>query len=199
MIQIPFKDYLDTNLRSASNGFGASFKDLYERRAFKYLTEEKKLRTVIVPASRGTVSLIDSNTKREKGVSDFDGNKLNAEETFIITHIKLGYDTNADDDKAGVLAYKRSPSNSVRNAVLTIEQDNIQIFKKEVSSLLDSHTTTKVVDDLIALPIPIVIHGGKTFDFSITYPLGATPVATGNEYLETVLIGAKAVRSAMAV
>lgn len=160
--------------------------------------EKKVLRTKISPAPKSSKALIDSKTEYLEGVCDWEQNRINSEEMFIITKLLVGYDSNAAADKEGSLTYKKAAPGSIRNAFITINQDNKELFKSPLALLLNPHTGNNVDDDVIELDIPIVLVDSARFDFTITYPEGAA-AATGagneNEYLEIVAQGYNIVRS----
>ncbi len=181
--------------------FGAPMKVLFGQvgEGVRHIEASLKLRTVITPGSGASKALINSKTKVDFGVSDFDGNKLDAEKVFTVTHIRLGYDSHADAGMEALLSYKKAPVPAVRNAVLTFEQDGAKYLEREVSLLINGDTERSVKDGIVQLATPIVIVGGIPFDYAIRYPEGAEPVAGGlTQYLETLFIGFETIRSAKA-
>lgn len=160
----------------------------------KHVQASKKLRVQVDPSDGSWKVLIDTKTSVDHGVSDFDKNRLEAEEVFTITGMRVSYDEDASAGKEGVLAYNKAMPSSIRNSVLKLTQGEADLFEKEISLLNNNQTATNIADEIIPLPIPVVLVGGKTFDFGIQFPLGAT--ATQNkQYLEVIFDGYTTKRS----
>lgn len=180
---------LTTLLNAHSFRFSGPMKALWqETGSTKHVEATKKLRIGISPSDGNFKVLIDSNTKVVEGISDFEGNKLDSEEVFTITGIRVSYDTHADAGKEGALGYRKAMSSTVRNSALKLKQGEVDLFDKELSVLNNNHTVTNIADEIIPLQIPVVLVGGKSFEFSIQYPEGGSPAST-KEYLEVMLVG----------
>ncbi len=175
-------------LSAHSFRFSAPMAELWKAGSTKHVEATKKIRVAINPSDGSWKVLIDSNSKIKEGVSDFDGNRLDSEEVFTATGLRVGYDTNANTGKEGVLKYKTAMPASIRNSILRLKQGEVDLFDKEISLLNNGVTATNLTDEIIPLKIPVVIVGGKSFDFGIQYPEGAT-AATDKEYLEIVFVG----------
>lgn len=184
----------------ASNNFRDLLKPdpLTGKNKITQVSETKVLRTKISPSSKTNIALINSKTEYLEGVCDWEKDRIDSEEMFIITKLRLGYDTNASANKEASLTYKKAVPASVRNAILTVNQDNKELFKSPISVLINQFTPTNLSEDSIELAIPIVLVDAGKFDFTLTYPEDAAAASgTGNEneYLEIVADGFNMVRS----
>ena len=130
----------------------------------------------------GKQPLVDSDTKKVDGVSDFDGNSLVDYRALIINAIKLGYSSDAATGKEASLTYSSALPVAFRNATLKITQGGI-IFNYPLSALANPHTGNSLADDVIQLPQSFVIVPKQEFEMELIFPKGAT--APANEsYLE---------------
>lgn len=150
-----------------------------------------------VGVNAGTVQLLDANTAKIKGVSDFDKNILAANSVQVITELRVGYDASqATTGKEAVLPYATALSPSVRSARLVIKQAGAVLFSMPISDLNNPNSGTNTADEYTPLAIPLVLVGGVETEFDIEFPVGATAHATNKEYFELAFKGYETRRSA---
>lgn len=86
-----------------------------------------------VKGAGGIIKLIDTNTKKEVGVTNIDGNKLNAGRDYVIDSARVVFDTgNANVKNA---AWDTKLPVQLMNAELKIKQDNQLLFDMPLSDL----------------------------------------------------------------
>lgn len=178
------------------NRLPTEFKDNLNAQNIKVIENVNILRKEVAVGS-GTVGLIDSNTKKIKGVSDYVGNRLSDNTVHIISEIRVGYDGSQNaSGKEGSLKYATALSSSVRNARLIIKQEGSVIFTMPVSELNNPNDGGSLVDDFTQLSIPVVLVPNQTIEFDIEFPDGATADGTNKEYFELAFKGWETRRSA---
>lgn len=172
--------------------FKASFRD----NKVKVMENVNYLRKEVVVGA-GTVELLDANTAKIKGVSDFDKNQLSADTVLIISEIRVGYDaTQATAGKEALLTYQSALPASVRSARLIIKQGGSVLYSMPLADLNNINSGTNNEDEYLSLAIPIVLVGNIDTNFDIEFPVGATAHATNKEYFELAFKGYETRRSA---
>ena len=76
----------------------SEFNDSLEKSKIKPVENEFILRKA-VSVGGGAVPLVDSNTKKLRGISDFDANRLASNTALIINGLRLGYATDSATGK----------------------------------------------------------------------------------------------------
>ncbi|XRE42354.1 hypothetical protein ACIVBQ_000558 [Tenacibaculum discolor] len=179
-----------------SERLSAQFQKSLESKKIRVVNSTHILRKQITPG-QGTRQLVDSNTVRVDGKSDFDKNKLNDDEVLIIQRIRVGYDKHATDSGLETqLLYNKAVPASFRNASFRVRQGGSVLYEMPMSDLVNRYTGNSIEDDYVDLANPIVLVGGTEFDFELVFPEGATPDTV--EYLEYAFTGQKAIRSTAA-
>ncbi|CAL2104473.1 conserved protein of unknown function [Tenacibaculum sp. 190130A14a] len=161
--------------------------------ALKVLNNTSILRKE-VEVGAGAIPLVDSNTRKVIGVSDFNENRLANDEVLIVEKIRVGYDVNAASGKETELTYQKTMPASFRNSILRLRQAGIVIGEFPMSDIQNKYTGNSMKDDYLELKHPLVLVGGAEFDFEIVFPSGATQ-ATDKEYFELAFDGHKIIRS----
>jgi hypothetical protein len=166
----------------------SEFNDSLTNSKIKPVENEFILRKA-VSVGGGAVPLIDSNTKKLRGISDFDANRLASNTALIINGLRLGYATDAATGKEAQKLYDESFTAAFRNARLKIKQDGIVYLDRPISELYNPYkaNSTNRQDDYVNLEIPVVLVGNVDFDMEIEFPDGATPVNSKTEYFELAL------------
>lgn len=170
-------------------------KNLQEAK-IKVIENVNILRKEVVVGS-GTEELIDANTKKIRGVSDYIGNTLPDNTVQIISEIRIGYDASQTaSGKEGSLKYATALSSTVRNARFVIKQDGNVIFTMPISELNNPNSGTNNTDDFTQLAVPVVLVPNQTISFDIEFPVGGTPDGTNKEYFELAFKGYETRRTA---
>lgn len=172
------------------------FKASYDAGKIKVMENVNYLRKQVIVGA-GTVELLDANTAKIKGISDYDKNQLSADTVQIITDIRVGYDaTQTAVGKEALLTYQSALPASVRSARLIIKQGGSVVYSMPLADLNNVHTGNNNQDDYLSLAIPVVLVGNIDTNFDIEFPVGATPDATNKEYFELAFKGYETRRSA---
>ena len=166
------------------------FKTDLQNQKLSILNGSYILRKELEP-SKGSQDLVDSNTKKITGVSDFTDKVIQPGEVFICEKIRIGYDTHADSDMEIALGYERKVPASFRSATFRVRQDGKVIFERSIADLMNRYTGTSLKDDYVELDIPFALIGTSKNELEIEFPKGAAAHATLKEYLELSLVGQK--------
>lgn len=172
------------------NKLSAQFMSDLQNQKLSILNGSYILRKELEP-SKGSQDLVDSNTKKITGVSDFTDKVIQPGEVFICEKIRIGYDTS---DKSGMeiaLGYEKKIPASFRSATFRIRQDGKVIFERSIADLMNRYTGTSLNDDYIELDIPFALIGTSENELEIEFPKGAKAHDTAIEYLELSLVGQK--------
>ncbi|MCF2875423.1 MULTISPECIES: hypothetical protein [unclassified Tenacibaculum] len=181
-------------LLTAQSSLSTQFRSDLESGKVRVVNNSSILRKQIVP-SGGQKQLIDSNTKKVVGVSDFTDTVLPDSEVLIVDGIRIGYATHLETGKEAVLNYNEAFPASVRNAVLRIRQEEDVKYTTSLSELINVNKDfVNLADEIFNLKVPFVLTGGSNIKFEIEYPDGAAPLKDKKEYLEIVFSGFKATR-----
>jgi len=93
-----------------------------------------------IPATQsGETSILDVNGLELPGVQSFKGRALNKLNNQVITHIKVGYATNAASGKAGALKYVNDNAGvpaGLQTANVIVEQSGKTVIKMPISDLI---------------------------------------------------------------
>lgn len=181
-------------LLDAATNLSAQFTKDLNAGNIRAVNNNSILRKEIVP-SPGQKQLIDEETKKIVGISDFTEEVLPPSEVLIVTGIRIGYATHTDSKKAAVLSYNEAFPPSVRNAVLRIRQEEDVKYTTSLSELINVNKDfANLADEIFNLKVPFTLSGGSNIKFELDYPKGAEPLKDKKEYLEIVFSGYKATR-----
>lgn len=143
----------------------------------------------------GTHDVIDANTRKEKGVSTLDGNKLN-NEAILFDRVAIGYAKGAEATSAGAQAYGLALPTELRNAFLVIKQNNRIMLHEPIANFTVKGTPQAPDEYFLELLGWEYISDVDTFDIQIEYPVGVSldaADAANNHFIEVRLGGAKTV------
>ena len=133
------------------------------------LTDKTLYLNVNVKGQGGTIQLIDVNTKREVGVTNLDGNKLNAGRDYIIDGIRvLKGSTAAASVKAEVYVTTGNLVEALQNAEIRIKQGGNILVDMPMSDLYNGNSN-EIFRNISTSPL---IVSNQEFEFEIEYPKG---------------------------
>lgn len=115
----------------------------------------------------GIVKLIDVNTKKEVGVTNFDGNKLNVGRDYIIDGVRVKFDTAALTTKTAT--WSDALPAELLNAEIRIKQDNQLLFDMPLSDLANFN-----YDDFRDISTSPIIRSGEEFEIELEFPQGSS-------------------------
>ncbi|KLT67925.1 MULTISPECIES: hypothetical protein [unclassified Flavobacterium] len=143
------------------------------------LTDKTLYLNVAIKGQGGTVGIVDVNTKREVGVTNFDGNKLNAGRDYIIDSIRILRGSNASANLRNEV-WDATHINSNKlfdaaflNAELRIKQDGNVLTDMPITDLTGD--TTNFFRNLSTSPL---IRSNMEFEIEIEYPKGVAVATT---------------------
>jgi hypothetical protein len=136
------------------------------------LTDKTIYLNVNVKGQGGTIALIDVNTKREVGVTNLDGNRLNAGRDYIIDGVRVLRGTTAS---ANVRSEKYSQTSvleeALQNAEIRIKQNGNILLDMPMSDISNPSSTNEVFRNISTSPL---IQSNMEFEFEIEYPKGVS-------------------------
>jgi hypothetical protein len=178
--------------------FTTEFKQKMATGGLKLIPNTKILRKAVTPAGGNSSSLLDEETKKVEGVSDFSQNQLPASSTLVVGQIAIGYDSDAAADKEALLTYAKAHPASFRNAKIVITQSDAIIAESPLAVLINQNITrgTEPQQNFVDLDSAFFIAGGIDFQMKIVWGKGAAPAAGVTEYIEIALKGYETVRAA---
>lgn len=137
------------------------------------LTDKTIYLAVAAKAQGGTVDIVDTNTKKEIGVTNLDGNKLNAGKDYIIDGIRILFDSsNATDIKKGtwIPATGLLLDPALLNAEFILEQDGNALIEMPITDFLGyASDTNNLFREISTSPL---IRSNMEFTMKIAYPKG---------------------------
>lgn len=135
------------------------------------LTDRTLYLAVPIKGHGGSIDVVDSNTKREVGVTNLDGNKLNAGRDYVIDGIRVLLDSansatlsSADWTAVDIADFPVA----FQNAELQIEQDGNILVDMPMSDLADGKGFEKF-REISTTPL---IRSNLEFTIKIIYPKG---------------------------
>lgn len=120
----------------------------------------------------GIIQLVDTNTRKEAGVTNFDGNKLNRGKNIVIDSLRFrfGYSGAAQIKAEKFNGTKAFPA-EFYGANLVIKQGSKSILNIPVMDCLDENANNPLWRELSAGRL---IVAEKEYDFELEYPKGVT-------------------------
>lgn len=123
----------------------------------------------------GIVKLIDVNTKKEVGVTNFDGNKLNVGRDYIIDGVRVLTDGVASNVKNSDWVKGTGGNVELVNCEIRIKQDNQLLFDMPISDITNFN-----FDEFRDISTSPIIRSGEEFEIELEFPQGVS-VASDNE------------------
>jgi hypothetical protein len=137
----------------------------------------------------GTISIVDVNTKREVGVTNFDGNKFNAGTDFVIDSIRaLRGALNVANVRAEKYVVTGDLDPALQNAEIRLKQGNVSLFRLPFSELFSKGNELEAFRSISTLPL---IMSNKEFEFEIEYPKGISVPADAEMNIRIEMRGHK--------
>lgn len=138
------------------------------------LTDKTLYLNVAIKGQAGTVGIVDVNTKREVGITNIDGNKLNAGRDYIIDSLRVLRGTGSATLKNETWDNTNINSNKLfdgafLNAELRIKQDGNVLIDMPMTDLLGD--TTNFFRSISTSPL---IRSNLEFEIEIEYPKGVS-------------------------
>lgn len=135
------------------------------------LTDKTLYLNVSVKGHGGTIQLIDVNTKREVGVTNIDGIKLNAGRDYILDGIRLLRGSTAS---ASVRSEKYTSTGTLvealQNAEIRIKQGGNLLVDMPISDLFNG-SSEELFRSMSTSPL---IRSNMEYEFEIEYPKGVS-------------------------
>ena len=148
------------------------------------LTDKTLYLNVKIKGNAGIVNLVDVNTRREVGITNIDGNKLNAGRDYILDSMRVLVGATGSDDlknETWVSPWSITGQNSLPKAFLgaefRINQDRNQLVDMPITDLCQDG----FVSSFRSLSTSPLIRSNMEFEMEIEYPKGVS-VPADQEY-----------------
>ena len=127
---------------------------------------------VVATGHGGTVDLVDANTVRDVGITNLDGNKLNAGRDYVIDGIRLlnGGTTANIKGESWVQDVLGNYPGALQNAEFILEQDGNVLIEMPISDIVDGTG----FDKFRSISTNPLIRSNLEFTMKIAYPKGQT-------------------------
>ena len=127
---------------------------------------------IVATGQGGTVDLVDANTVRDAGITNLDGNKLNAGRDYVIDGIRLlnGGTTANIKGETWVQDILGNYPGALQNAEIVLEQDGNTLIDMPISDIVDASSFEK----FRSLSTTPLIRSNLEFTLKIVYPKGQT-------------------------
>ena len=132
-----------------------------------------------ITGASNTISLIDANTKKIAGLTNFDGNVIGLGKAFPVSGIRLLYNKGNDTTKEGEVGYSSAMTlpGALLNAIVTLKQGSKVLLQLPVSDLYGF----KMKEFRMVATLP-VLRDKDPFELEIEMPNGiALPVTAGTQ------------------
>lgn len=139
----------------------------------------------------GVAHLLTGNSTQETGVTNFDGNRLEAGRYFVLDGVKVLYGEADDTAKVYEVAYKDASQVEIpavlQASELVVRQNGEIIVKLPMSSIFEAEKRSD--DNYRVLGALAVLQPLKTVEISIETPIGSTitPITPGKKSFVSVL------------
>ena len=134
------------------------------------LTDKTLYLNVNIKGQGGTISLIDVNTKREVGITNLDGNRLNAGRDYIIDGIRvMRGTTGAASVKSENYDVTGSLDAAFANAEIRLKQDGNILLDMPISDIYNPRAINEIFRNISTSPL---IKSNMEYEFEIEYPKG---------------------------
>lgn len=172
---------------------GATFlKEQNEKKGFGWVIGKMKptpseLFVQGVITAGGTQPLLGGSTVQEKGVTNFDGNRLQKDRIFVVAGVTIQYGEAAADTKPYNVSYKDEFPAQLENATLIIRQKNEVVVKLPVSAIQNAKKGSDYYRMLGAFAL---IEPEHEVEMDLEFPSGTsiTPATAGQKSFVRVLL-----------
>jgi hypothetical protein len=142
------------------------------------LTDKTLYLNVNVKGQGGTIALIDVNTKREVGVTNLDGNRLNAGRDYIIDGVRVLRGTTASANvRNETYSQTGALDQALQNAEIRIKQNGSILLDMPMSDIYNPASTAEVFRNISTSPL---ILSNMEYEFEIEYPKGVSVSAAAD-------------------
>lgn len=138
------------------------------------LTDKTLYLNVAIKGQGGTVDIIDVNSKREVGITNLDGNKLNSGRDYVIDGVRILVDSSDSADlKKGtwVPANGTNVDPAFLNAEFRLKQEGNVLIDMPITDLSGEGDVQNLFRAISTSPL---LRSNLEFEMEIDYPKGTT-------------------------
>lgn len=126
------------------------------------------------------VQLVDANTKRLDGITNFDGNKLTAGRNLVLDGVRVRYEDT--ELTVGAAKWNKAMHAAVLNSELVVSQGE-ELFILPLTDIYNGGTGTNNGDDFRDLAHLPILKSNLEFKISLRFASGATVPANATSAL----------------
>lgn len=141
------------------------------------LTDKTLYLNLSVKGQAGTVQLVDVNTKREVGITNIDGLKLNAGRDYVVDSLRLLVGKGSENLKSEIWMADASLNGVIQNAEIRLKQGGNVLIDMPLSDIYNG-LSPELFRSLSTSPL---LRSNMEFEWEIEYPKGVS-VPTDREY-----------------
>lgn len=145
----------------------------------RYQNATMEIRKDVSGFGSGTNKLIDSNTEKLTGVSDFRGNRLAKKEAFVATHVQVQYGDGENKEIPEIPLTHDLEANLLAAKLIFSVRGN-KIFDLPMGDLVADAAERNANDKGFELALPVIIPDDEQIDIEVELGQGASVGSTAN-------------------
>lgn len=175
-------------LSSIASTLSVNARELAQQGKIRPTDSELYVRKAVGSGGNGTVNLLEGLANSEVGISNFDGQRLDADRYFVVNALTVNYGVAATGTSAAAVNYTTALPAGLKCANVVIKQDNEVLFRIPIASINESKSSDTRYRELGAFSL---IRDQKTVRVEIEFPDGTdlAPGAGNAGYVEVLLSG----------
>lgn len=173
-------------LSAIATTLSVNARDLARAGKLKPTDSELYVRKGVTPG--GSVNLLEGMSASEIGITNFDGQRLDADRIFVISEVTVNYGIATTGTSAKAVDYVTALPLALKNSHLVVKQDNEVILKLPITSINESKSSDNRYRELEAFAL---LQDQRTTSVDIEFPAGAdlAPGAGNTGYVEVLFKG----------
>lgn len=175
-------------LAAVSSTLSLNAQNLIKQGKVRPTDSELFVRKNVGSGGTGTQNLLEGLANSEIGISNFDGQRLDADRYFVISELTLNYGVGLIADAVHAIDYSVSFPLALKTANLVIKQDNEVLHRIPVASINEAKSTDNRYRDLGGF---VLLRDQKTIRVELEFAAGAdlVPGAGNAGFVEVLLKG----------
>lgn len=143
----------------------------------RYQNATMEIRKDVSGFGSGTNKLIDSNTEKLTGISDFRGNRLAKKEAFVATHVQVQYGA-GENKEIPAIALTHDLEANLLAAKLIFSVRGNKIFEMPMGDLVADAAERNANEKGFELALPVIIPDDEQIDIEVELGQGASVGST---------------------
>ena len=147
-----------------------------------------------IKGASGAINLIDATTQKVVGISSFSQNRLETGRAGVVSHISIGYKTDAATGKEGALAYTVALPAALQNATLLINQNGKEILRLPAIEVSNLTAGQRAADQYTELKSLLLLDDNNEIELKLEFPTGVAMPTDAEQYIYLRMSGFQTVR-----